>query len=520
MKSAEHTSDKELYQKLRLLKCERLWRDEVALFDRATADERLERVALVRAVGVVLSESGSQEQREEAKQWLLGLLNDPCEKIRRYAMTALPKIGAGSREEAALLALLRSTTNEREKKFLGRTLDKIGGAATLQIMAQETGKLTSQTEQKVKASVARAESPSAIRMDSIFSDFGRLRIHLRGRKGLEQIVREELEDFIRSHGKFRIGYVGSGLVEVIPVAPFTLADIHRLRCFGTMGFVLGTMNSSSEADPIEAFASVIASPLTLRLLKTFTSGSLRYRLNFASRGHQRGVVRSIANRAYAICPEILNDAHNAAWSVDIHPSKRGDSVELRPRLSPDPRFFFRESDVRAASHPPLAASMARLAGRVDGDIVWDPFCGSGLELIERMLLGGVQKIYGTDISSAAIAIAQSNLASARASPPPSQFTCADFHDFAKIPGLGPESVTLIITNPPMGRRVPVRNLHLLIEELFSVAAKALKPGGRLVLANPVKLKTPPPWLELKSSRIVDLGGFDCRLEMWTLQKRA
>ena len=118
--SAEHNPDKALYQKLRLLTCERLWRDEVALFDRATPAERLERVALVRAVGVVFSESGSPKQKEEAKQWLVGLLNDPSEKIRRYAMTALPKLGAEPHEEAALLSLLRSSTNEREKKFLGR----------------------------------------------------------------------------------------------------------------------------------------------------------------------------------------------------------------------------------------------------------------------------------------------------------------------------------------------------------------------------------------------------------------
>ena len=468
----------------------------------------------MRAVGVVFSESGSPKQKEEAKQWLVGLLKDPSEKIRRYAMTALPKLGAEPHQEAALLSLLRSSTNEREKKFLGRTLDKIGGLATLELISTKTQNFTPQTEQKVKARVAREESPSAIRMDGIFSDFGRLRIHLRGRKGLEQIVREEVEEFIRSHGKFRVGFVGAGLVEVVTEAPFSLSDIYKLRCFGAMGFVLGTVNPATEAESIEAFASVIASPLTLRLLKTFTTGSLRYRLDFAIKGHQRGAVRSVANRAYAICPEILNDAQNAPWSVDIHPSKRGDSVELRPRLSPDPRFYFRESDVRAASHPPLAAAMARLAGRFEGDVVWDPFCGSGLELIERMLLGGVQRIYGTDISSAAIAIAQSNLSCANVALPPAQFTCADFHDFATIPGLGPESVTLIITNPPMGRRVPVRNLHLLIEDLFSVAAKALRAGGRLVLANPLKLKTPPPSLELNSSRIVDLGGFDCRLELW------
>jgi tRNA G10 N-methylase Trm11 len=189
-------------------------------------------------------------------------------------------------------------------------------------------------------------------------------------------------------------------------------------------------------------------------------------------------------------------------------------VELRPRLSPDPRFHYRERDVPAASHPPLAACMARVAGRVEDDIVWDPFCGSGLELIERTLLGGAQRIYGTDLSSAAAAIARKNFASAHGESVAAQFMCADFHDFAKIEGLGENSVTLIITNPPMGRRVRVRNLRQLMEDLFSVAGKALRPGGRLVFANPIKMESPEASLRLKLRQTVDLGGFDCRLEMY------
>jgi tRNA G10 N-methylase Trm11 len=158
--------------------------------------------------------------------------------------------------------------------------------------------------------------------------------------------------------------------------------------------------------------------------------------------------------------------------------------------------------------------MVRVAGRGERDIVWDPFCGSGLELIERTFLGGVQKIYGTDLDSAAIAKIRTNFASAHGRAVETQFTCADFHDFEKIEGLGPNSVTLIMTNPPMGRRVRVRNLRQLIEDLFSVAAKALRPGGRLVFANPIRMESPQASLQLKSRQTVDLGGFDCRLESY------
>ena len=225
-------------------------------------------------------------------------------------------------------------------------------------------------------------------------------------------------------------------------------------------------------------------------------------------------MREVANRAYALCPDILNDPREAPWAIDLHPVKGGCSVELRPKLTPDPRLYYRTDDVWAASHPPLAACMARIAGRVKDEIVWDPFCGSGLELIESALLGGVKIIHGTDLDAAAIAIAQANFAAAKLPQVEAHFACADFRDFEKIEGLGKSSVTLIITNPPMGRRIRVPSLYGLINDLFRVAAEALKPGGRLVFANPVRAEPADRSLQLQSRQAIDLGGFECRLEVY------
>jgi tRNA G10 N-methylase Trm11 len=200
--------------------------------------------------------------------------------------------------------------------------------------------------------------------------------------------------------------------------------------------------------------------------------------------------------------------------MDLLPIGHGISVELRPKLTPDPRFTYREDDIRAASHPPLAACMARLSRRVNHEIVWDPFCGSGLELIERARLGGVQSIYGTDLSPDAIAISRANFAAAKVTAVQSKFACCDFRDYVKVEGLGPESVTLIITNPPMGRRIRVPNLRGLFGDLFAVAARVLKPGGRLIFANPLRIEPRDSSLILKYRKVIDLGGFNCRLEMY------
>jgi tRNA G10 N-methylase Trm11 len=158
--------------------------------------------------------------------------------------------------------------------------------------------------------------------------------------------------------------------------------------------------------------------------------------------------------------------------------------------------------------------MARLAGNGNNEMVWDPFCGSGLELIERALLGGVRSICGTDLSADAIEIARKNFTAAKLGGVEAAFACCDFRDYQKINSLGPETVSLVITNPPMGRRVPIPDLRGLIEDLVSVAAIVLKPGGRLIFANPVRMESSQRSLKLQSRRLVDFGGFKCSLEKY------
>jgi len=509
---------KELYRQLRLLPWQQLWSQEAPRFDRAPPAERIQRAAVIRAVAVVFAESGAPEHKEAVRRWLGALLHDPGEKIRRYAMAALPKIGAGPEEEAKLLSLLPAASSVREKEFLLRTLEKIGGAATLKSMGEGERGAFRQTEQKIKASLARRENPSAIRMDGLLSDVAHLRVHLRGRRGLEPIVRDEVEQSPRLRGKFRVAEVRGGLVALTPLAPFRLADLCSLRCFGTVGFVIDT-TPAAPAGSWEALAAALASPVSRRLLRAFTDGAIRYRLNFIDKGHQRGAVRLLAARVYSLCPDLLNDARHVTWTADIYPAGRGHSVEWRPNLTPDPRFYYRRHDVPAASHPPLAACMARLAGRADHEIVWDPFCGSGLELIECALLGGVQRLHGTDRAPAAIAIARRNFAAAKLDPLPAEFTCCDFRDFAAAAGLRPASVSLVITNPPLGMRVPVPDLRGLIKDLFDAAATVLRPGGRLVFANPISASSPHPSFQLRFRQPVDFGGFDCRLEMYLKRAR-
>jgi 23S rRNA G2445 N2-methylase RlmL len=515
MKKHRPNLAKEVYKQLRNETWETLWTREVPLFDRASAEERLARVGLLRALGVVALEKASLEQRQLTRQWLTALLQDPQEKIRRYAMNALPKLGAREDSEHAVLDLLDHAANAREVKVLGRTLDKIGGEATLQKLEALHGSQQAlhQTEQKIKAQIARKEQPASIRMQAKIKQTKQLRIHLRTRRGMEGFVRDELMAHPSLSQRFKILRTSPSCVALAANGPFTLAQLYELRTFASVNFVLGVVPEGEGLDT-KALASVIASSLTQRLCALLSEGQARYRLQFMRKKVAPRLAQAIVNEAFAQCPDLLNDARQAPWAIEVYPEKVGLSVELRPRVLPDPRFGYRVDDVPASTHPPLAAAMARLAGVEANEVIWDPFCGSGLELIERGLLGRVQTLIASDINRKATEIATLNFAAAGTFSESLSIFRADFKEYRKLTNIEPNSLSLILANPPLGRRVRIDDLNALISKFFEIAAGTLSPGGRLVFINPLKLDSPDARLKLAERHLVDMGGFDCRVEKW------
>ncbi|MGZ0654655.1 TRM11 family SAM-dependent methyltransferase [Coraliomargarita sp. W4R53] len=506
---------KEVYKQLRTEPWETLWEREVPLFDAGTTAERLARVGLVRAIGVVALEKATQAQRQLTRGWLTGLLQDPEEKVRLYAMNALPKLGGRVESEKAVLELLDQAKGEREVKKLSETLSKIGGEATLEKLEALHGDHAAlhPAEQKVKAQLARKEAPASIRLDAKIKETRKLRIHLRSRRGMEPFVRDELQAHPKLKSRFKIVRTSPGCVAISALRPFTLADLYELRTIASVNFVLGVV-ADGTAKHTEAMAKVIASEQTQLLCSKLTEGQPRYRLQFMRAKVPPRKVQAIVNEAFSLCPDLLNDPRKSPWAIEIFPEKVGQSVELRPRVLPDPRFTYRVDDVPASTHPPLAAAMAQLAGIQADDVVWDPFCGSGLELIERARLGDVSAIIATDIDGDAIEIARKNFESAGIASDTIALHRGDFRNYVKVTKITPASVSLILANPPLGRRVRIEDLKGLITEFFQIAAKTLRPGGRLVFINPLKLDSPDKSLKLEARHLVDLGGFDCRVEKW------
>ncbi|MCX6920645.1 MAG: methyltransferase domain-containing protein [Verrucomicrobia bacterium] len=505
-------ADNDLYRQLRELPAAQLWNEEVPKFNQLGAKERNQQVALVRAVGVVFSTSRNPEMKAAVKAWMIGLLQDPSEKIRRYATAAIPKLGGDEASEQKLLDILQTTEVEREKKKVASALEKIGGAATLKVVAQSGEKLVN--EQKLRASVARQENAGSVKMETVLPKQPGLKLHLRCRMGLENIVANEVREAEAQRGKFRVVEVRGCCVVIEPKEAFTLAELYKLRCFDTASFVLGLVRNPESVVALEGLAKLVAAPLTEKLMSVLTDGALRYRLSMLAEGNHDVAVEKVTTLAYQLNPKLLNDAREAPWSIDVLFNEISASVELRPKISPNPRLYYRTDVINAASHPPLAACLARLAGRMPHEIVWDPFCGSALELAEVALMGGVDQVIGTDIDPEALAIGQKNFAAAKIAGTKAAFYACDFRDVAKIPELDRGKVSLVISNPPLGRRVRVPNMHGLFADLFRLSSEVLRPGGRLVFVNPLRLESTDPTLRLETRFAVDLGGYECRVEVY------
>jgi tRNA G10 N-methylase Trm11 len=84
-------------------------------------------------------------------------------------------------------------------------------------------------------------------------------------------------------------------------------------------------------------------------------------------------------------------------------------------------------------------------------------------------------------------------------------------------------VTLIVSNPPMGRRVQRGDVAPLLGDFLASAGGLLQPGGRLVWISPLPRVTQPAaraaGLVCRRAEPLDMGGFTGQLEVWVRPAR-
>jgi predicted RNA methylase len=333
------------------------------------------------------------------------------------------------------------------------------------------------------------------------------------RGGVEGLAAGELTERVKGARDVRAGAIGSGRVTATwRGAP---RDLFAVRTMLGFAFALPDepiAGAVDDASVEEATARALTSDVAARILETWTAGVVRYRLDWDGKGHRRASTWRVVHALGERRPAWVNDPTESTWQATVSVSVADGvlRVLLAPRKLEDPRFTYRLKDVPAASHPTLAAALVRASRPKADDVVWDPFVGSGSELVERARAGACARLVGSDLDPAALEAARANLAAAALDGVTLDLADATTH--------APAGVTCIVTNPPMGRRVARDgSLGDLLDRFVDQAARVLTPGGRLVWLSPLGGQTAARaeanGLRVASRQSVDMGGFHAELQV-------
>lgn len=456
----------------------------------------------------------------EARTWLVSALSDTDPKTRHTAARSLGKLRPTETAERKSLehALLEAWDrgSEEDRRALADALGKVGSKDARDRLAgaQDVGPRATRAALMIDREESR-EHPGAIDLTRAFD--GPVAVRFHARVGLEAVVEAELG------GAWRPRIAGPGIVDARLEGP--LARATAIRTALNVGFPLDPVPVREEL--AEAIVRAIMEPRSLAILRAFAQGGggarpdapreqpIRFRLAWARGGHRRALAWRCAELIAAATSELVNDPRDSTWEVVVEDHDDRVAIELVPRGFLDERFAYRKATVSASSHPTIAAALVRLVPPRADDVVWDPFAGAGAELVERARLGPYRALIGSDIESEAIAAARTNLAAAGITG--ATLTVADATTF------DPGNVSVIVTNPPMGRRVQRGTHGDLLERFVDHAARVLVPGGVLVWAAPdperLHKRAERAGLVLEHAFTVDMGGFPAELSIHRARER-
>lgn len=464
-----------------VLKIEAQYLERVAhsVIERAMKAERPARGRLTALVGRLDTVASTM--------WLMKALGDDDPKTRRAAARALGNAKQTKAITSALQKAFAEATSEDDRQALGLALGKAG---------IETGQ--SGRAGLIARREATRTSAGAIDVERTLP---KARIHFYVRSGLEEVLKDELSRATK--------FVSPGIIETTLNGP--LSSALAVRTALDVGFPLA--DRASEGDLASEIAAALSSEEALGIFRAFTTAlPARFRLSFVKGGHQRAIVWKVAETIASRAKDLVNDPKESTWEVRVDVAGKKLKITLFPRGFEDTRFAYRQDQVPASSHPTVAAALARLAPRQKDDVVWDPFVGAGAELVERARLGPYARLFGTDVEKNAIAAARANVKRAGI-----ERVLIEKGD-ALDPLVPPDGVTVIITNPPMGRRVQ-RGTHAdLLDRFVDRAFEVLTPGGSLVWLVPeprrTRARAEKAGFVVERATSVDMGGFSAELSIY------
>jgi Putative RNA methylase family UPF0020/HEAT repeats len=423
-------------------------------------------------------------------------LHSPRAETRRQAAIALGKSGRRAAEPALLACL--ATTDPKLLRSVVEALGKVGGEESLSRLTElQVPAVLRQVADRARLMLERELGRAQGAAEPIVVDQplpGVLPVSLLCRGGLAPFLAEEAAAFsprVESPAEVFISYSGA------------LAPLLQLRLAAGIALAWPLPQGTTPGGVLTALLSAEL----VAALRAWSNGQLRFRLEWQGAGHRRADTWRIAQGLRDAGSPLLNDPAQAPWTVEVQQAPP--RLLLRPTAAADHRFDYRVRDVPAASHPTIAAALARVAGAREADVVWDPFAGSGVELVERARLGPYRQLHGTDLDARALGAARENAEHAGLAELDLRQADARNH---RVPGL-----SLVLTNPPMGRRVlRARGLSGVLCQVVRNVASQLVPGGRMIWLSPFPDATARAALDagLQVERLapVDLGGFTAELQ--------
>lgn len=466
-----------------------------------------ERVIRLRALGRIVGRTPAQvRQAGPSLEAVLraSLASEPA--VVREAARVVAKLPEDDavQFESALIDVARNAELP-ERRAAVDALGRVGTAAALVVLRGLTA-ADDDLERRLGEAVVLLERRATrtagdrIRLDGALPSSQSL--VLRYRAGVAPVVLEQLEARCgrpvapsRSPTELTIDWDG------------TLGELYRVRSMLDVGLRFPLPSAPSATTRV---VSALADAAVIDALAAWTEGRIRFRLAWAGAGHRRavtwGVARALADRGLPV----TNDSREALWTVEVD-EVRG-HLDCRPSF--DPRFSYRRADVPAASHPTLAATLAWVAAPQPGMTVWDPFCGSGLELIECAQLADGLHLVGTDLDARALVAVSDNVAAAELSNAELSLERGDATTFRPS-----RPVARIVTNPPMGRRVAgTEDLAALLRRFIEHAARCLESGGTLTWLSPRPATTArianSLGLRVEDRSSIDMGGFAAGLQVF------
>ncbi len=425
------------------------------------------------------------------------LLEATDEPVRIAAARTLARWGSPL-ARGAIETALSAAPSQRERDALGAALVACGGELAL------TGGASPATDKALliaERDARRREGSPSISLAARLPP--RSAIFFSCRRGLEEVLHAELVELLGAPAKRAT--VSAGRVTLSWSGP--LSELAASRVALAFGLCFTAPHEAGDS-PATAVTRLLSSAAVTSTLAGLLPGPATFRLSWSDGGKRRSETWQVAREMRALAPSLINDPSDSSWHVEARVGETEVALDVVPRYE-DERFAYRQGDVPAASHPTIAAALARVAGVHRDDVVWDPFVGSGLELCERARLGPYRALYGSDLDENAIRVARANLSALGA-----ERTHLS-HEDARA-ALVPE-LSSVISNPPMGRRVMRgEDVAATLGDVIRAAARTLVPGGRIVLLSPHPMSTDrvarSVGLEKTIDRRVDLGGFDAVLQ--------